>query len=153
MLLFCCWVFSSVFLGTVCDACKITAPAPSPSAGYFRSHKSQLEGGHQHLSAFTSDFAGDHAEISRMEQVVAAGIQEAITKPPMLSAGGPSSVTLLGKRPSLSLSVTESCWVKVICDQPSGDHSIFVSVYRDGGELWMQESSGYAKQTLEGWPR
>lgn len=79
---------------------------------------------------------------------MSAGVQQ---PPDTLSAGGPSSITLLGKRPSLTIHVKESCWVKVTCEQPNGDHSIFVSVYREGDKSWNLESSGCAQQTLEGY--
>eukprot|EP00656_Telonema_subtile_P056455 TRINITY_DN9023_c0_g1_i2.p1 TRINITY_DN9023_c0_g1~~TRINITY_DN9023_c0_g1_i2.p1 ORF type:complete len:824 (+),score=238.35 TRINITY_DN9023_c0_g1_i2:95-2566(+) len=121
--------------------------APAASKGFFRNSKPVLAGGREYLSSFTSDFAGQQGEINRLDQEVSQGI-----KPPArLAAGGPAQTMLIGQQPSLLIRVEEACFVKIHVDQCDGDHSIFVNVYKDGGECWMQEASGSARQTLEGY--
>lgn len=120
--------------------------AGKKSTGFFRDTKQDFVDGIEYLNAFSSDFAGNQAEINRLDSLVTN------VKPPAgVAAGGPAQTTLIGRPPSLLIHVQEECWVRIVAECPGGDHSIFLNVYQDGGETWLQEASGYAKQTMEGY--
>ena len=97
------------------------------------------------------DFAGEFAggspgdrsvEIAQLENRAADVASAEI-------AGGPSGVPVMGKGKTLKISPSSETWIRIVVQQPKGNRSIFLNVYEDDGETWMQSQSGFAHQQEE----
>jgi len=97
--------------------------------------------GKDFLHTFAGEFSqGDSAqEINSLENAMDNASSSGI-------AGGPSGIPVMGKGKTLKVSPSEAGWVKIAVNQLGTKCSVFINVYVDNGEEWLQNASGFAHQ-------
>jgi len=125
--------------------------ALSMAEGLYGSPLAGKEGqSQQHfLEEFASEFSsGTKAqrdlEIASLENRVGA-----IPVGEMVVSGGPSQQPVMADGRTLHLSPSEAAWVRIVVSQPAGHRSVFLNIYEDDGDVWMQNASGFAHQQKE----
>jgi hypothetical protein len=110
---------------------------------------SEGQSSQQFLESFVDEFAGGEQADRSIEIAALENNMATASNPGEIAAGGPSAHPVIGKGKALKVTLAEPAWVKITIEQLHGNRSIFLNIYEDDGEAWMQDASGFATQTEE----